>query len=123
MTLRRRAYCPPRQVEALRDYIWIGDQLPQRTLRSFVHRTLCKRNASSIPGPLEARKRVSKRRMVNVTPVIGPAPVDPGLFAGLGDQGELGNWQWKPTENLPDKINSGMQLSQEMFTLHWLNAG
>ncbi|KAH7393838.1 hypothetical protein DE146DRAFT_722051 [Phaeosphaeria sp. MPI-PUGE-AT-0046c] len=46
-------------------HIWISDQLLSHTLHRFL-RTTCphqKRHGSHVPGPLEARRRASKRRM------------------------------------------------------------
>ena len=110
MTLRSHVYRSVQQVEFLTDSFWIGDRPLQEAFRSFMHRKACRRNVSSTPGPLEARKRASKRRMVNIAPATGGTSIDPSLLARLGDQSQTGNWKWMPLEEPYEKPNRSIKL-------------
>ena len=56
------------------------------------------------PGPLEARKRATKRRMMNLAQVGGGADFDPSVLPGLGAPGR-GEWKWQgPTPAQPQKL-------------------
>ena len=93
----------PWRMAANTDHVWIGEDLLDSTLRQFVNKRQWIRNSSSVPGPLEARKRAAKRRMVNVAPAAGSAAIDPTLLLGMGKESQTGNWQWQkwtqPNEN------------------------
>ena len=93
----------PRQIEARKDHIWICEDVLNSVLRQFAHRQAYRRNVSFFPGPLEARKRASKRRMVNVAPAADSSALDPSLLAGLGKHGQGGNWHWQRPSQTSDK--------------------
>ena len=66
------------------DYVWIGDDFLTHTFHDFVRRGEHRRYASSVPGPLEARNRAGKRRLVNVAPLSGSIEIDPSVIPGWG---------------------------------------
>ena len=78
------------------DFIWISDNTLSETLRRFTHSRPCLRRASSVPGPLEARRRSTKRRMTSQTLSIGPPSIEPGMFHGLGAPITSKDLLWKP---------------------------
>ncbi|KAI9848014.1 MAG: hypothetical protein M1838_000660 [Thelocarpon superellum] len=77
--------------------IWITDALLEQTLSRFAVRSTIRsrRHESSVPGPLEAQKRLAKRRMMNLTHVgSGPfVDLDPSLRKG--DAPKQGQWTWE----------------------------
>ena len=72
----------PRQV----DHLWISEELLENVYNNFVRTRPCRRYVASVPGPLEARKRASKRRMVNVAPSFDPSNLITGVVFGPGYQ-------------------------------------
>ena len=70
--------------------VWISDAQLAYTWERFtrVHR----RHGSSVPGPLEARRRANKRRNTNLAQAGSIPPIDPSLVLGAGSRQA---W-WKP---------------------------
>ncbi|KAI4241760.1 MAG: hypothetical protein L6R42_011187, partial [Xanthoria sp. 1 TBL-2021] len=55
-----------------------------------------RRHGSAVPGPLEARKRAAKRRMMGLAPTTGGLDPLPGFSSGLGrGQENQQSWQWQ----------------------------
>ncbi|KAI4269815.1 MAG: hypothetical protein L6R38_007325 [Xanthoria sp. 2 TBL-2021] len=55
-----------------------------------------RRHGSAVPGPLEARKRAAKRRMMGLAPTISGLDPHPGFLAGLGrGQENQQSWRWQ----------------------------
>ncbi|KAH0542941.1 hypothetical protein FGG08_002710 [Glutinoglossum americanum] len=54
-----------------------------------------KRHGSSVPGPLEAQRRLSRRRMVNMTATCGGAGYDLGALMGSEIRPESHDWKWQ----------------------------
>ena len=87
-------------------HIWITDELLHDTFDRFC--SLCtpkgRRHGSNVPGPLEARRRLAKRRMNNLSVgrEVGPgtAPDSPfvfGLFDGLWrERTAQDEWKYEP---------------------------
>lgn len=83
-------------------HIWISDDHVSQAFSRFSLAVSLtpKRHGSNVPGPLEARRRSAKRRMVGLAHHQGPAMPDfgslfgtgPGLAPGSIDVGSL----WKP---------------------------
>ena len=70
--------------------IWISDALLAETFDSFSRG--CRRHGSHVPGPLEARRRATRRKNTNIAYNGTPtAPID---VAGLFGPGKQGGW-WK----------------------------
>lgn len=55
------------------DHLWISDELVAATFRRFVNGQ--RRHGSSVPGPLESRRRLAKRRNTALAG-IGAASAD-----------------------------------------------
>ncbi|KAE9978543.1 hypothetical protein BLS_000476 [Venturia inaequalis] len=80
--------------------LWITDEVVDNAFDRFlrVSRT-AKRYGSSVPGPLEAQRRLSKRRVAGLAAVGGPAAFDVGVLFGSGPptRDEL-NWHAPATK-------------------------
>ncbi|KAL4788343.1 hypothetical protein BJX76DRAFT_344981 [Aspergillus varians] len=56
------------------DHVWISEELLTSTFRRFVNGQ--RRYESRVPGPLEARRRLAKRRNTALASVAGSGPMD-----------------------------------------------
>lgn len=57
------------------DHIWVSEELLATTFRRFVNGQQ-RRYESRVPGPLEARRRLDKRRNTALASVAGSGPMD-----------------------------------------------
>ena len=75
--------------------VWISDAQLAYTWDRFTrsHR----RHGSSVPGPLEARRRASKRKNTNLAQAGSIPPIDPSVLLGAGPRQA---W-WKPLNAAP----------------------
>ncbi|RDL34640.1 uncharacterized protein BP5553_07768 [Venustampulla echinocandica] len=85
------------------DTIWISDDALHHAFQRFaLHSTTTKRHGSFVPGPLEARRRLGKRRMAYASE---PTPTSPFTFGSLwnifGGEDRT-SFQWEaPTTRSP----------------------
>lgn len=56
------------------DHVWISEELLASTFRRFASGQ--RRYESRVPGPLEARRRLAKRRNTGLASVAGSGPMD-----------------------------------------------
>jgi hypothetical protein len=78
------------------DHVWISDDILARTFRRFAFGQ--RRHGSSIPGPLEARKRLARRKNTDLARVGGSgAAIDIGALFGANDLSRQ-NWGLNPSE-------------------------
>lgn len=122
MALKRHVCCIPRHVKAPTEAVWIGDDILDYAIYHFVRSSNGRRNAAMVPGPLEARKRAAKRRMMNLARAGGAGQIDPSLLDGLNGRAQKGNWQWQsPTPSAPKDLEGGLTLNalteSEILTL------
>ena len=104
MSLRRHVYCLPLRLNAPKDHIWISEDVLNGAMHRFAHGKVPRRHAGLAPGPLEARKRVAKRRMMNLAQ-LGGGGFDPNVLPGLGAPERM-EWNWQsPTPLVPQKID------------------
>lgn len=83
------------------DHIWISDNILHRALRRLFPPQCPQRRGSFVPGPLEFRKRGTKRRIVGLASLGGPSPAeDPGFLAALRKRNQQ-EWQWQPPWSSP----------------------
>ncbi|OJK02301.1 hypothetical protein ASPACDRAFT_76669 [Aspergillus aculeatus ATCC 16872] len=101
MSLGRHAYRhavhPASSSSGFIDHVWISDDLLASTFRSFVKSQ--RRHASRVPGPLEARRRLAKRKNCAFAPVTCALPPDPHLFGRGGRQHLLWNSDHAPASS------------------------
>ncbi|KAL9003369.1 MAG: hypothetical protein Q9188_003763 [Gyalolechia gomerana] len=81
----------------LPSHIWIGDDVLNQAFQRWAQRCVGRRQGSAIPGPLEARKRTTKRRIMDLRPLAGGLDLHPGFLTGLDlGQENQQSWQWQP---------------------------
>lgn len=78
-------------------HVWLGDDILDPAIQRFGRLVLAKRNVSFVPGPLEAKKRETKRRLAHVSQVNGGelGSFDPGLMTGINEKAIHGQWHWQ----------------------------
>lgn len=111
MSLKRHVCRLPFHVKPARDHVWIGEDVLDNAMRQFAHAKITKRFVSLAPGPLEARKRVTKRRMVNLAQVGDAEGVDPALLQGFGGAQERRDWRWESPKPPAGNNIRGTELS------------
>ncbi|KAL9000697.1 MAG: hypothetical protein Q9169_000733 [Polycauliona sp. 2 TL-2023] len=83
------------------DHIWISDDILNHAISRYMQLHVGRRHGSAVPGPLEARKRAAKRRVMGLAPTLGGLDPHPAFIAGLGrGQENQQSWQWQ-SPNLP----------------------
>ncbi|PGH36793.1 hypothetical protein GX50_00453 [[Emmonsia] crescens] len=77
------------------DHIWISDEFVSEGFSRFARRH--KRYGSSVPGPLEAQKRLSKRRHAALAPMGSPLPaIEAAILFGKPAQQNSDVYPWSP---------------------------
>ena len=107
MSLRRHVPCLQQHLKRRGDHVWISDDALDIAFQRFTHARIPRRHVGLAPGPLEARKRASKRRMMNLAQVGGGADLDPTLLPQMGVEPEKG-WRWQSPS--PASINQSKGL-------------
>ena len=84
--------------------MWIGDDILDAAVERFGRLAVSRRNVSLVPGPLEARKRETKRRLAHISQANGgvPGSIDPSLLAGINERAHKGQWRWQ-APGMPEK--------------------
>ncbi|KAL8804953.1 MAG: hypothetical protein Q9182_002263 [Xanthomendoza sp. 2 TL-2023] len=78
------------------NHIWISDDFLDQAFHRYVQLHVGRRHGSAAPGPLEARKRAAKRRMMGLAPTASGPQLHPGYPAVLGrEQDNQQGWQWQ----------------------------
>jgi hypothetical protein len=93
-----------RQLRPPSDSIWVSDTLLLSIFQSFfVISRAARRHGSFVPGPLESRRRLGKRRMAHLSEAM-PPPTH-GLTELWGWFGETdgSRWQWEAPTTRPPK--------------------
>ena len=93
----KRHVCPfvvPGPLRPPTDHIWISDDILDPALHRFMRCRVQVRHGSCIPGPLEARKRATKRRLMNLAQAGGGGAIDSASLAGLKGLEQQG-FQWQ----------------------------
>ena len=110
MPLRRRVCRLPVYLRAPKDYVWISEEALNHAFNHFSRGTTFRRHVGAVPGPLEARKRAAKRRMVNLAQVGGTGETDPSVFGGPGSAHGQNGWQWQSPTAPATKVAEGAEL-------------
>ncbi|KAL9013150.1 MAG: hypothetical protein Q9173_002144, partial [Seirophora scorigena] len=103
--------------------VWITDDLLRVAWNRWLQARVGQRYASATPGPLEARKRSTKRRMTELRPTASGLGFHPGFLAGSNqEQGSQLGWQWQPP-TLPTSYDPAMVAKEDTVDLPpWLIA-
>jgi hypothetical protein len=85
-----------RGIRATSEAVWITDDVLSKALQRFcLIRRSSKRDASSVPGPMESRRRIGKRRIANLSEAVQTPGQDFGALWGMGGALERQQWQWE----------------------------
>ncbi|KAK1600066.1 uncharacterized protein LY79DRAFT_504054 [Colletotrichum navitas] len=100
------------QIGAPLDNIWITDGVLASAFERYCHVSrLARRKSSSVPGPLENRRRLGKRRMtdmhINSQPTLPPWAIE-----FLPD---LRQWTWQPPTKRSSEENMVLPSQQRQF--------
>ena len=77
-------------------------------MHRFAHGRVPRRHVGLAPGPLEARKRATRRRMMNLAQVEGGEILDPNVLPGLGSPDYM-EWNWRCPEPLAPPRTDGKE--------------
>lgn len=98
----RRQLCylaVPRRVKApapTEYHLWITDDIFNDSLSRFALAAISRKHGSFVPGPLEARRRAAKRRMVNLAKTGGGVVNELILCSEMNPDQYSKEWQWQP---------------------------
>ena len=95
MPLRRHVCRLSFYLKAPKDHVWISEEVLNNAINHPQPGITFRRHVGVVPGPLEARKRAAKRRMVNLAQVGGAGEIDPSLFGGPEYAPGRNGWQWQ----------------------------
>ncbi|KAL8874386.1 MAG: hypothetical protein Q9174_000285 [Haloplaca sp. 1 TL-2023] len=83
------------------DHIWITNDMLNHAFRRYLRLRPDLRHGSAIPGPLEARRRSAKRKMMGAAPATAGPALYPGFLPGVsGERQDQLVWPW-PTSPPP----------------------
>lgn len=84
------------RIRAKSEAVWITDEIFSRALQRFwLIAKSSKRDASSVPGPMESRRRLGRRRMANLSEAVQRPVQDFGALWGIGGALDRPQWQWE----------------------------
>ena len=106
MSLGRHVCCRRLRFNLPKDHICIREHFRNNAMHRFAHGRVPKRHVGLAPGPLEARKRATRRRMMNLAQVPGGGSLDPNVLPGLGSPGYM-DWKWQCPEPLAPPRTDG----------------
>ncbi|KAF2766982.1 hypothetical protein EJ03DRAFT_329638 [Teratosphaeria nubilosa] len=105
----------PLSLPGRNDGLWITDDLLRDAFNRFLRLSHAnrhpqhfnqsgRRNGSNVPGPLEARRRLARRRMGLMTNAGAAGPPDLGALFGLNARPPVDwetSWKWQPPTYIP----------------------
>ena len=112
MSLRGHVRHLSSRIQNPTEHIWISEDALDHAIRRFFHIKVPRRYVGLAPGPLEARKRATKRRMMDLAPVGNGIAADLGLLPRWGGMQD-GNLRWQePTPAVLRKIEDSESFSR-----------
>lgn len=111
MTFKHQVYpfMKSRSYKGSTDHVWISDGFLHREIHQFILSRISRRHGSFVPGPLEARRRAAKRRIMNLAEVGGRGgiggndSINHGFLSNYFPGQGLWGWQWQSPEVPPQK--------------------
>ena len=111
MSLGRNVCCRRLRFNAPKDHIYYSEHCFNNAVHRFAHGRVPRRYVGLAPGPLEARKRATRRRMMDLAQVGGGGSLDPNVLPGLGSL-EYMEWKWQCPEPIaPPRTDSKRKTS------------
>lgn len=101
-----RHVCRPVRLNPAKDHIWVGEDVLNNAMQHFAHGRVPRRQVGLAPGPLEARKRATRRRMMNLAQIGGGGGIDPSVLPGLGAPGRV-EWKWQCPKPIAPQTTDG----------------
>ncbi|OLN82057.1 hypothetical protein CCHL11_08680 [Colletotrichum chlorophyti] len=107
------------QIRAPLDNVWITDGVLANAFERYCHVSqLARRKSSSLPGPLESRRRLGKRKMTDLhmdtqstlPPWASDFPID------------LSQWKWQPPTLRSSEEKRALQSQREPSEQSWISA-
>ena len=110
MPLSRHAYRHAIQpsTSSIFDHVWISDDALTSTFRRYANRQ--RRHGSNVPGPLEARRRLAKRKNGALAGVGGPGGLD-DIACLFGKEGQS-HLKWTSTPNYQGDTQGELLIEQ-----------
>jgi hypothetical protein len=84
-----------RQLFPPSDSIWVSDELLRNAFQRFIVSRTGRRHGSFVPGPLESRRRLGKRRITHLTDHTPASASNIGPLWGLFGEVDNTQWQWE----------------------------
>lgn len=119
MSFSRHAYrhAVPPSSHSLVDHVWISEDFLASTFRRFANGQ--RRYESRVPGPLEARRRLAKRRNTALASLAGSGPLDDiGCLFGRNGREHM-KWVGGQSRNAPREAQ-GRRRSDKRNILNWV---
>lgn len=109
-----------RQLVQPSDSVWVSDEALRHAFQRFINSRLGKRYGSFIPGPLESRRRLGKRRMTHLSEYIPTSAHDSGSLWGFFGEVDNTKWHWEAptTRNLAERSVAALPT----WLVNWENA-
>ncbi|KAL2044883.1 hypothetical protein N7G274_002658 [Stereocaulon virgatum] len=95
MFLRRHVCRLPPHKNTPNEFVWTSEDVLDSAISDFSRGKISRRRVGLVPGPLEARKRAAKRRMMNLAQGGGGGEIDASLLRGVGRAPGQASWQWQ----------------------------
>ncbi|KAL6714546.1 hypothetical protein ACLMJK_007971 [Lecanora helva] len=115
MFLRRHETCLQRCLKTSRDHIWISEDALDNAIQRFSHTRVSRRHVGLAPGPLEARKRANKRRMMNLAQAESGSELNPAVLHGLKRPPQTG-WHWQSPSPTHPRTSKGTPILPTWLT-------
>ena len=77
------------------DPLWITDDILNNALSRVTLSECSRRHGSSVPGPLEARRRAARRRVMNLASSAAAGAIEQSFLPGVHSGPEFMGWQWQ----------------------------
>ncbi|KAE8421692.1 hypothetical protein BDV36DRAFT_247319 [Aspergillus pseudocaelatus] len=121
MSFGRHAYrhAVPPSSHCLVDHVWISEDFLASTFRRFANGQ--RRYESRVPGPLEARRRLAKRRNTALASLAGSGPLDDiGCLFGRNGREHM-KWVGGQSRNAPREAQAFYAVGSPAYPLPFYN--
>ncbi|RFU23952.1 hypothetical protein B7463_g12386, partial [Scytalidium lignicola] len=109
------------QLRTSSDSIWLSEDMLARSFQRFcaISKT-ARRYGSSVPGPMESRRRLGRRRMAHASEAVPIPRQQFPTFWGTFEDVDMTQWHWQPPKSRPSEpINNKTLLPK--WLVEWDN--